>query len=111
MDMSIEISLVYVIGISMFAVALYYAFSTKPVTIYNQGKPPSATELTDVKKYNQTTAKLMFVYGCVFIAEGLFLASHPMICMIIGILTVIPGIVIVIAIYESYILKKYKIKN
>lgn len=62
--MSMEVSLVYIIGIMMFAVALYDAFSIKPISIYNQGKPPHASELTDVKKYNQATAKLMFIYGC-----------------------------------------------
>lgn len=109
--MSMEVSLVYIIGMMMFAVALYDAFSTKPISIYNQGKPPHASELTDVKKYNQATAKLMFMYGCVFIIEGLFLSSEPLICMVVGILTIMPGIVIVIAIYESIIIKKYKIKK
>lgn len=109
--MYIEVGIVYIIGIMMFGVALYYVFSKKPVTIYNQMKPPLSTELTDVKKYNHATAKLMFAYGCVFIIEGIILSSEPMTCMVVGILTVMPGIVIVIAIYETLVIKKYKIKN
>lgn len=109
--MSVEVGVVYSIGIMMFGVALYYGLSTKPITIYNQGKPPLPTELTHVKKYNQATAKLMFIYGCIFILEGFFLGSEPMACMIIGILTIMPGIAVVMAIYEAIIIKKYKIKK
>lgn len=109
--MAVEVMMVYMIAGTMFCVALYYAFSNKPITIYNQGKPTLASELTDVKKYNQSTAKLMLCYGFVFIAEGMLLASEPTTCMIVGILTVMPGIVVVIAIYEAVIIKKYKIKK
>lgn len=109
--MSVEVGVVYSIGIMMFGVALFYVLSTKPITIYNQGKPPLPIELTNVKKYNQATAKLMFIYGCVFILEGFFLGSEPIACMVLGSLTVMPGIVVVIAIYEAYIIKKYKMKK
>lgn len=109
--MAMEVMVVFMIGILMFCVAIYYAFSSKPITIYNQGKPPMVSELTDVKKYNRSTAKLMLGYGFVFIAEGMLLGSAPTTCMVVGILTAMPGIVVVIAVYEAVIIKKYKIKK
>lgn len=53
----------------------------------------------------------MFVYGCVFILEGFFLGAEPMAFMFLGSLTVMPGIAVVMAIYEGYIIKKYKMKK
>lgn len=106
--MSLENGVAITIGIMMIAVAIYYFFSKKPVSIYNQGNPPKMEELLNVKSYNHATAFLMLGYGLIFICEGIFI-QDKMLCLIILVLTVMPGIVIVVIIYETLILKKYKI--
>ena len=87
--MSVERGIAIAIGFMMICVSIYYYFSKKPVTIYNHA-----------------TSRLMLIYGIVFIFEG-FMIHDKLICFFLVILTVMPGIVIVIAIYESVILKKY----
>ena len=48
----------------------------------------------------------MLVYGAIFIFEGLVITNRLM-CFFFVVLTVMPGIVVVMAIFESFILKKY----
>lgn len=104
--MALENASAICIGLMMMVVAVYYFFSKKPVSIYNQEQPPQACELTNVQLYNRATALLLFVYGVVFIGEGI-LINNPLFCLVIVVLTVMPGIVIVISIYEMAILKKF----
>ena len=75
-------------------------------TIYNNSNPPRIDQITNIRSYNHATSRLMLIYGMVFIFEGLMIHGK-LICFFLVILTVMPGIVIVIAIYESVILKKY----
>lgn len=104
--MQLENALTITIGMMMIGVAIYYFFSKKPVTIYNQDKPPQAKALTNVKSYNHATALLMFIYGLIFIGEGI-LINDQMFCLIIAILTVMPGLVVIISLYETVILKRF----
>lgn len=104
--MQLENALTITIGMMMIGVAIYYFFSKKPVTIYNQDQPPQAKELTNVKSYNHATALLMFIYGLIFIGEGILINDH-MFCLIIAILTVMPGLVVIISLYETVILKRF----
>ena len=90
--MPLENAIAITIGIMMICVAIYYFFSKKPVSIYNQSQPPKAEELTHVKAYNQATALLMLIYGIIFIVEGIFIKSK-MFCLIMTVLTVMPGLV------------------
>lgn len=65
--MSVEVGVVYSIGIMMFGVALFYVLSTKPITIYNQGKPLLPIELTNVKNIikqllNLCLSMVVFLY-------------------------------------------------
>lgn len=48
----------------------------------------------------------MLIYGTVFIFEGVII-SNKLMCLFIVVLTVMPGMVVVMAIYENVILKKY----
>lgn len=104
--MMLENAIGITIGILLLFVAGYYFFAKKPVSIYNQDQPPRVEALTDVRLYNQTTALLMFIYGMIFIGEGLFI-DQRLLCMVSVILTVMPGLVIVIVIYETVILKHF----
>lgn len=93
-------------GMMFLLIASYYFFSRKPITIYNQSQPPRKEDLKDVCKYNRSTALLMAIYGLIFIMEGL-LIQNAAACMLTMILTIMPGIVVVCAVYEMVILKKY----
>ena len=104
--MSVERGVAIAIGFMMICVSIYYYFSKKPVTIYNNSNPPRIDQITNIRSYNHATSRLMLIYGMVFIFEGLMIHGK-LICFFLVILTVMPGIVIVIAIYESVILKKY----
>ncbi len=104
--MSVERGVAIAIGFMMMCVSIYYYFSKKPVTIYNNSNPPKIDQITNIRSYNHATSRLMLIYGMVFIFEGLMIHGK-LICFFLVILTVMPGIIIVIAIYESVILKKY----
>lgn len=104
--MALENGCALFVGLMCFLVAGYYFFSRKPVTIYNQSQPPRIEDLKDVRKYNRATALLMAFYGLIFVLESL-LIEEPMACLLAMILTVMPGIVVLCAIYEIVILKKY----
>lgn len=104
--MALENGCAIFIGMMCFLVAIYYFSSHKPITIYNQSQPPRVEDLRDVRKYNRATALLMAIYGMIFVLEGLLL-QDAMMCLLAMILTVMPGIVIVCAVYETVILKKY----
>lgn len=104
--MGIDVMIVYFMGILFIGVSLFYYFSTKPVTIYNQSSPPSIDDLIDVKLYNHAVARLTLCYGLIFILEGILLNHEPLICLTIGVITIMPGIVIFCYMYER-ILKKY----
>lgn len=105
--MPIEKGVAIVIGLMMICVSIYYYFSKKPVTIYNNSNPPETDQITNVRSYNHATAILMLIYGAIF--EGLIINDRLM-CLFIVVLTVMPGMVVVMAIYESVILKRY-LKN
>lgn len=104
--MPIEKSITIVVGIIFICVSIYFFFSKKPVSIYNNSKPPKINQLINVKKYNQAVSLLIGIYGLIFILEGLVI-DDKLICLVIMVLTVMPGMVIVMAIYEIIILKKY----
>ena len=59
--MPIEKGAAIVIGIMMICVSIYYYFSKKPVTIYNNSNPPGADQITSVRSYNHATALLLMV--------------------------------------------------
>lgn len=104
--MALENGCALFVGFLCFLAAGYYFFSRKSITIYNQSRPPRSENLKDVRKYNRATALLMAVYGTIFVLEGV-LIKEPMACLLAMILTVMPGIAILCAIYEIVILKKY----
>lgn len=104
--MALENGCALVVGMMCFLVAICYFFSRKPITIYNQSQPPRVEDISDVRKYNRSTALLMAIYGMIFVLEGLLL-QDAMMCLLAMILTVMPGVVVVCAVYEIVILKKY----
>ena len=104
--MPLERGAAIIIGFAMICVSIYYYFAKKPVTIYNNSNPPGVDQITNVRSYNHATARLMLVYGAIFIFEGLVITNKLM-CFFLVVLTVMPGIVVVMAIFESFILKKY----
>ena len=104
--MSLENGCALFVGMMCLLIAGYYFFSRKPITIYNQSQPPRIEDLKDVRKYNRATALLMAIYGLIFVLEGI-LIKNSLVCLVTMILTVMPGIVVVCAVYEMIILKKY----
>ena len=104
--MTVERGAAIAIGFMMICVSIYYYFSKKPVTIYNNSNPPRLDQITNIRSYNHATALLMLIYGTVFIFEGVII-SNKLMCLFIVVLTVMPGMVVVMAIYENVILKKY----
>lgn len=104
--MALENGCALFVGMVCFMAAAYYFFSRKPITIYNQSQPPRIEDLKDVRKYNRATALLMAIYGLIFVLEGI-LIKNSLVCLVTMILTVMPGIVVVCAVYEMIILKKY----
>ena len=60
--MPLERGAAIIIGFAMICVSIYYYFSKKPVTIYNNSNPPGVDQITNIRSYNHATARLMLVY-------------------------------------------------
>lgn len=76
--MPLERGAAIIVGFAMICVSIYYYFSKKPVTIYNNSNPPGVDQITNVRSYNHATARLMLVYGAIFIFEGLVITNRLM---------------------------------
>lgn len=103
--MTTENYLVIIIGFVVIATGIYHYLSQKPLTIYHNIRPILAKNITNVAKHNHATALLLFIYGLIFILEGVILDQT--IVLRIAIFTTIPGMFIVIGIYEAFIRRKY----
>lgn len=47
--MALERGAAIIIGFAMICVSIYYYFSKKPVTIYNNSNPPGVDQITNVR--------------------------------------------------------------
>lgn len=103
--MSHEKYFIIVVGLIIIVSAIYHYTSHKPLTIYHNIRPILAKNITNVAKHNHATALLLFIYGLIFILEGVILDQT--IVLRIAIFTTIPGMFIVIGIYEAFIRRKY----
>lgn len=105
-NMSNEKYLVIIIGFIIIISAIYHYISKKPLTIYHNTRPLLAKNISDVTAHNHATALLLlFIYGLIFVLEGVILDQT--IVLHIAIFTTIPGMFIVIGIYEAFIRRKY----
>ena len=104
-NISNEKYLVIIIGFILIISAIYHYISKKPLTIYHNTRPLLAKNISDVTAHNHVTALLIFIYGLIFILEGVILDQT--IVLHIAIFTTIPGMFIVIGIYEAFIRRKY----
>lgn len=104
-NMSNEKYLVIIIGFIIIISAIYHYISKKPLTIYHNTRPLLAKNISDVTAHNHATALLIFIYGLIFVLEGVILDQT--IVLRIAIFTTIPGMFIVIGIYEAFIRRKY----
>lgn len=104
--MSNEKYLVIIIGFIIIISAIYHYISKKPLTIYHNTRPLLAKNISDITAHNHATALLLlFIYGLIFVLEGVILDQT--IVLHIAIFTTIPGMFIVIGIYEAFIRRKY----
>lgn len=55
--MSVERGIAIAIGFMMICVSIYYYFSKKPVTIYNNSNPPKIDQITNIRSYNHATSR------------------------------------------------------
>lgn len=92
----------------MFGIGISQLKSEKPVGFYTGEKGPDASQLTDVKAWNQKHGIMWIVYGCCIVASwvcGLIIGDN--------ILTLIPftlGLVVPVffmAAYHNRLIKKY----
>ena len=104
-NMSNEKYLVIIIGFVVIATGIYHYLSQKPLTIYHNIRPILAKNITDVAKHNHATALLLFIYGLIFILEGVIFDQT--VVLHIAIFTAVPGMFVVMAIYEFFIRRKY----
>ena len=104
-NISNEKYLVIIIGFILIISAIYHYISKKPLTIYHNTRPLLAKSISDVPAHNHVTGLLIFIYGLIFILEGVILDQT--IVLHIAIFTTIPGMFIVIGIYEAFIRRKY----
>ncbi len=103
--MTTENYLVIIIGFVVIATGIYHYLSQKPLTIYHNIRPILAKNITDVAKHNHATALLLFIYGLIFILEGVIFDQT--VVLHIAIFTAVPGMFVVMAIYEFFIRRKY----
>lgn len=111
---SIHLSSNHIMALSCFFVALLLAvigiscfFHKKPVGIYSNVEAPDSSKVKDLKKYNQAVGKLLLGYSVPFFYCTFLALSDTMAATIILILSGMPGCIIIIAIYECVIDKKY----
>ena len=102
--MTTENYLVIIIGFVVIATGIYHYLSQKPLTIYHNIRPILAKNITNVAKHNHATALLLFIYGLIFILEGVIFDQTV---LHIAIFTTVPGMFVVMAIYEFFIRRKY----
>ena len=103
--MTTENYLVIIIGFVVIATGIYHYLSQKPLTIYHNIRPIFAKNITNVAKHNHATALLLFIYGLIFILEGVIFDQT--VVLHIAIFTTVPGMFVVMAIYEFFIRRKY----
>ena len=103
--MSHEKYFIIVVGLIIIVSAIYHYLSQKPLTIYHNIRPILAKNITDVAKHNHATALLLFIYGLIFILEGVIFDQT--VVLHIAIFTAVPGMFVVMAIYEFFIRRKY----
>lgn len=103
--MSHEKYFIIVVGLIIIVSAIYHYTSQKPLTIYHNIRPILAKNITNVAKHNHATALLLFIYGLIFILEGVIFDQT--VVLHIAIFTAVPGMFVVMAIYEFFIRRKY----
>ncbi len=95
-------------GCVMVGLGIGAFFSKKPVAFWANIK---VFQVNDIRRYNQATGKLFIVYGIIFIVFGLPLLSEqnsPYI--LLSVLGVMIETIVLMAIYNLYITKKYEKK-
>ena len=103
--MSHEKYFIIVVGLIITVSAIYHYTSQKPLTIYHNIRPILAKNITNVAKHNHATALLLFIYGLIFILECVIFDQT--VVLHIAIFTAVPGMFVVMAIYEFFIRRKY----
>lgn len=98
----------WIIAIFFIFYGIMVVHSKKPAGIYSNVKAPELNEISDLKAYNRAVGKLIIGYAVLLIAVGIAeINASKITAAVLILVSVFPGAIAMMIIYETVISPKY----